>query len=101
MANATAATVMDAIFAMDAYNHDSGTGAWASTLTDLFPDLVNGQLGNYSVSNVSSVAEQSLSNFFAIAYESTSQTVISYRGTTSLYTDAMNGYDIGVRRQII
>jgi hypothetical protein len=95
MTNLTSATIMDAIFALDAYNHKPDDGSWSDGLRLLFPNLVDGQLGDYTLSDASSSAENSNHNFFAIAYSSATGTVISYRGTTDLSMDIVNGYGLG------
>jgi hypothetical protein len=64
MADATSATVMDAVFAMDAYEHNPDNGSWALDLTRFFPNLTDGQLGIYSVGPVSTQAQQKNDNFF-------------------------------------
>jgi hypothetical protein len=90
----TADTIMDAILAMDAYSHNPDDGSWSKKFTDFF-NLTNGQLGNYVVSDVSTSAQNTNNNFFAIAYASASGTIISYRGTTDVAKDATNGYGVG------
>lgn len=96
MTDATYATVIDAVFAMNAYEHNPDDGSWSTNdLRKFFPNLYAGQLGDYSLEAVSTADEQTNNNFFAIAYRSSSgQTIISYRGTTVSGTDAPNGYGI-------
>jgi hypothetical protein len=40
MVDATSATVLDAVFALDAYEHDASTGLWSDDLQKFFPNLV-------------------------------------------------------------
>jgi hypothetical protein len=96
MTDATYATVIDAVFAMNAYEHSPDDGSWSTNdLRKFFSYLYAGQLGDYSLEAVSSADENTSNNFFAIAYRSSSgQTIISYRGTTAPGTDAPNGYGI-------
>ena len=39
MTTATDGTVLDAVFAMDAYEHDPDSGFWSKDLAEFFPDL--------------------------------------------------------------
>jgi len=96
MTDATYATVIDAVFAMNAYEHDPDNGSWSTKdLGKFVPYLYAGQLGDYSLEAVSTADESTNNNFFAIAYRSSSgQTIISYRGTTNPSLDASNGYGI-------
>jgi hypothetical protein len=96
MTDATYATVIDAVFAMNAYEHNPDDGLWTTDdLGRFFPNLYAGQLGDYSLEAVSTADENANNNFFAIAYRSSAgQTIISYRGTTNLSADAPNGYGI-------
>src|ERR1700722_8353381 len=97
MTDATYATVMDAVFAMDAYEHNPGDGSWSQDLTNFFPDLENGLLGSYALMAVSPVDENTKNDFFAIAYTSPDGTIISYRGTSNrVLMDAWNGYGIAL-----
>lgn len=102
MTDATYATVIDAVFAMNAYQHNPDDGSWSNNLAAFFPNLYAGQLGDYSLEAVSLADENTNNNFLAIAYRSSAgQTIISYRGTSSLLGsdffngDIYNGYGVG------
>jgi hypothetical protein len=47
MTDATYATVMDAVFAMNAYEHNPDDGSWSNDLAKFFPSLPDNQLGDY------------------------------------------------------
>lgn len=100
MTDATYATLLDAVFAMDAYEHNSNDGSWSDDLAAFF-SLDDNELGNYTLIDVSAGEEQLSNNFFAMAYSSSGQTIISYRGTSNLFGsnfvngDIYNGYGVG------
>jgi hypothetical protein len=58
MTDPTNATVMDAVFALNAYEHNGGDGSWTTDLTLFFPDLDGDELGDYVLTDVSTQAEQ-------------------------------------------
>lgn len=97
MTDATYATLVDAVFSMDAYERNPDDGSWAADLSQFFPNLVDDELGNYVLTAVSSSAELNDNNFLALAYTSkdTDQTIVSYRGTTNFLVDAYYGYGVG------
>jgi hypothetical protein len=67
---ANTTTILEAVLAMDAYYVQAGTGDWSLALTKLFSSLTNheGELGTGTVTDVSSVAEQTDNDFLAIAH---------------------------------
>jgi pimeloyl-ACP methyl ester carboxylesterase len=102
MTDPTYTTVIDAVFAMNAYEHNPDDGSWTfADLAQFFPDLDEIELGDYVLADVSTQTEQKQNNFFAISYTSNSGTIIAYRGTTNIgffssTGDLYNGYGIAL-----
>jgi hypothetical protein len=80
-----------AILAMDSYNR--GYGLRIAGLSD------TGNIGNASIQQISDSRANSASvnaGFFASSYMWNGETVISYRGTDSLLSDAWYGYGLAL-----